>query len=152
MPRRTGRGPVLVSACLLGVACRYDGRSCPDAAALRLAAAGRAVPVCPEQLGGLGTPRPAAEIVGDRVLARDGADVTAAFERGAQETLRLAEALGARRALFRDGSPSCGVTRVRDGTFGGGHRPGCGVTTARLRRAGIEVRAAGEAPESGAAR
>ena len=81
---------ILVSACLLGCACRYDGQSKPNPLAQELARRGLAVPVCPEQLGGLPTPRNPSERRGDRVVMNDGRDVTAEYRRGAEETLRLA--------------------------------------------------------------
>ncbi len=141
--------PVLVSACLAGLPCRYDGSACPHPAALALVRARRALPVCPEQLGGLPTPRPRAEIAGGdgddvlegraRVLDEGGADVTAAFVRGAEAVAALARAAGVRRALLKARSPSCGVGAVHDGTFSGRLRPGDGVTAAALRRQGIRV-------------
>ncbi len=116
-PRRAGsRGVVLVSACLAGVRCRYDGGACPDPAVVDLVRRGRALPVCPEQLGGLPTPRRPAEIRGGagadvlegraRVVTASGADVTDAFLRGAEETLRLARLSGAEGAILKARSPS----------------------------------------------
>ncbi|MFJ2780063.1 DUF523 domain-containing protein [Kitasatospora sp. NPDC087315] len=143
--------PILVSACLAGVPCRYDGRAKTSAAAVGLVEAGQAVVVCPEVAGGLATPRPAAEIVGGdgedvlagraRVVDVTGADCTGAFLDGARQALAAAEAAGARRALLMARSPSCGCGRIYDGTFTGALRPGDGVTAALLRRAGIEVEA-----------
>lgn len=115
---------LMTSACLLGVCCRYDGASRPDAGCLRLAGRACLVPFCPEQLGGLPTPRPAAEIRGgdgaDVLAGRagvfrvaDGVEVTEAFVRGAEEALRLAELLAADGFLLKGGSPSCGWGRVR---------------------------------------
>lgn len=142
-------GPVIVSACLAGLPCRYDGSSCPHPAVLAVVRAGRALPVCPEQVGGLPTPRPPAEIAGGdggdvldgraRVVDANGEDVTEPFLRGAQATLALARAVGARRAILKARSPSCGVGAIRDGNFSGRVRPGDGVTAALLRRHGIEV-------------
>lgn len=147
---RRARAPVLVSACLAGVACRYDGGSCPLPEVTGLVRAGRAIPVCPEQLGGLPTPRPRAEIRGGdgadvlagraRVVDEAGRDMTDAFRRGAEEVLRLARLTGARRALLKARSPSCGAGEIYDGSFRGTLRPGDGVTAALLRREGLEVR------------
>jgi len=128
--------PCLVSACLAGMACRYDGGSRPHPEVRELLRRGLALPVCPEQLGGLPTPRPPASVRdGDgedvldgraRVVTNDGRqDVTEAFIRGAEQTLHLARLAGARRALFQARSPSCGDH---------------GVTAALLRRAGLTVR------------
>jgi len=163
------RGMVIVSACLAGVRCRYDGESRAYAPVVELVRSGRAIPVCPEQLGGLPTPRPRAEIVGGdgvdvlkgqaRVLAEDGRDVTAFFVRGARETARLAALSGSEVAVLKDGSPSCGCVWISDGGFSGGRVRGVGVAAAALADAGVEVRPAGDAGErscgeedSGAAR
>ena len=129
----------LASACLLGVRCRYDGNGqrCPGIEALmdRL----ELIPVCPEQLGGLPTPRTPSERRGSRVIARDGADVTEAFARGAEEVCRLAEMYGARLAILKQRSPSCGSGVIYDGSFSGRTVAGSGVTAARLRDMGVEV-------------
>ncbi len=131
------REPILVSACLLGLATRYDGRSKPDPFLINLLGKRYLIPVCPEQLGGLPTPRPAAEIVGGdglavwmaeaKVLNQASEDVTIAFCKGAEEVLRLAKLLGARRAILKSRSPSCGIS------------PRLGVTAARLIIEGIKV-------------
>ncbi|MCE5188654.1 MAG: DUF523 domain-containing protein [Eubacteriales bacterium] len=130
---------MLVSACLLGTPCRYDGSGKADARILALAKSRRLIPVCPEQLGGLSTPRPPAERVCERVLTIDGADVTAAFSRGAEETLRLVQLLGCGAAILKARSPSCGSGRIYDGTFSGTLVSGDGVTAALLRQSGIAV-------------
>ena len=132
---------VLVSACLLGMPCRYDGRAKPCNAVLRLAAAGaELVPVCPEQLGGLPTPRTSAEIQPDgRVLTADGRDVTENYASGAESALRLARLLGCRAAILKARSPSCGCGTVYDGSFTGTLVNGWGFTAQRLRGAGIGV-------------
>ncbi|AUY54148.1 DUF523 domain-containing protein [Streptomyces sp. CB01881] len=146
-----GAEPVLVSACLAGVPCRYDGRAKTSEAAVGLVEDGRAVVVCPEVAGGLATPRPAAEIVGGdgadvldgraRVVDATGADCTEAFLDGARQALAAAEAAGARRALLMARSPSCGCGQVYDGSFDRTLRAGDGVTAALLRRAGVVVTA-----------
>ena len=139
----------MVSACLVGAPCRYDGGSCLDPRLLKLLGEGKLLPVCPEQLGGLPTPRPAAELTGGdgaallegkaKVLTREGKDLSAAFRRGAEAALALARAAGVKRALLKEGSPSCGSRQVHDGAFSGIRVPGAGVTTALLRRHGIKV-------------
>lgn len=144
---------ILVSGCLVGINCRYDGRCKPREDLVKLVAAGEAVPVCPEQLGGLGTPRARAEIVGGdgddvlegraRVMDERGSDVTEAFLRGAMECLRLARLIKAEKAVLCDGSPSCGATRIADGTFSGRKVPGRGVTAALLEKNGFPVCAPG---------
>ncbi len=130
---------VLVSACLLGARCRYagDGKRLGGLDALMRRA--QIVPVCPEIYGGLPTPRTPAERRGDRVINRDGADVTAEFERGAQEALELAELFGARFALLKERSPSCGSGEIYDGSFGGVRVDGDGVAAALLKAHGVEV-------------
>ena len=130
---------LLISACLLGCACRYDGGSKPCPAALRLAEEHELIPVCPEQLGGLPTPRPPAEIRGERVVNRDGEDVTAQYRRGAEETLRLARLLNAQGAVLKARSPSCGHGAVYDGTFSGALIPGDGVAARLLLASGVPV-------------
>ncbi|HYO61949.1 MAG TPA: DUF523 domain-containing protein [Actinomycetota bacterium] len=141
--------PVLVSACLAGRACRYDGSANDDDLVGRLVAEGRAVLVCPEVAGGLGTPRPPAEIVGGdgadvlagraRVVTAGGADVTDAYVAGAQRALKAAREAGARTAILKARSPSCGKSGIYDGSFSRSLRSGDGVTAALLRANGIEV-------------
>lgn len=130
---------LLVSACLLGVCCRYDGLSKPCPAVLALREKYGLVPVCPEQLGGLPTPRPPAELRGGRVLNRCGADCTEQYRRGAEEALKLAGVFGCRAAVLKSRSPSCGLGRVYDGTFSGRLTDGNGVAAELLRRNGIDV-------------
>ena len=141
---------VLVSACLLGQPVRYDGRASghPDLLQ-RWQAEGRVVPLCPEVAGGLPTPRPAAEIPGGQgglvldgqaqVRTANGEDVSAAFMAGAQLALELVRRHGIRVAVLKSGSPSCGSRQTYDGTFTGVKVAGEGVTTALLRREGVQV-------------
>lgn len=132
---------ILISACLLGLPCRYGGDGYPLPALEDLLARPglHFVPVCPEQLGGLPTPRPPAERVGDRVLTREGADVTAAYERGAAQAAALAMRLGCGCALLKARSPSCGSGTVYDGSFTGRRVPGDGAAAAALKAAGTPV-------------
>lgn len=146
-----GGTPIGVSACLLGVCCKYNGGHNGDRAQdglLMLSVRFLLIPVCPEQLGGLTTPRPPAEIVGGRVITREGTEVTAAFVRGAQETLALFEKLKVRTAILKDGSPSCGSQRIYDGTFTGVRIPGEGLTTRLLRTHGCKVYSEADIPEA----
>ena len=99
---------ILISACLLGCACRYDGKSKPHPLAQALARRGLVVPVCPEQLGGLPTPRAPSEQQNDRVVSANGTDVTTQYRRGAEEALRLAALYGCTTAVLKERSPSCG--------------------------------------------
>ena len=130
---------ILISACLLGCACRYDGASKPHPAAVTLAARHQLVPVCPEQLGGLPTPRPPAERVGERVLTQTGGDVTDNYRRGADQTMLLCKLNGCEAAVLKEKSPSCGCGAVYDGTFTGTLTAGDGVTAEVLKAAGIPV-------------
>ena len=130
---------LLISACLLGVPCRYDGASKPHPLAEALAARYHLVPVCPEQLGGLATPRPPAERQGDRVTARTGADVTEAYRRGAESALPLCRLLDCRAAVLKERSPSCGHGEIYDGTFTAALTAGDGVTAELLSAHGIPV-------------
>ena len=130
---------ILISACLLGARCRYDGASKPQPWIAALAERHTLVPVCPEQLGGLPTPRPPAERRGDRVVTREGADVTAQYRRGAEEALALCRLLGCGAALLKERSPSCGRGEIYDGTFSGTLTPGDGVTAALLEASGVAV-------------
>ena len=136
---RVKRPRILVSACLLGVYCRYNGERKKMEGIERLMERAELIPVCPEILGGLPTPRPPAERVGDRVMNREGMDVTEAYQRGAEETLRLAELFGAHLALLKERSPSCGMGKIYDGSFQGRIVDGSGVTTELLSSHGISV-------------
>lgn len=130
---------IAVSACLLGVNCRYDGGNKVLATITGLCKDYTLIPVCPEQLGGLTTPRPPAEIAGGQIITSEGKVVTEAFNRGAQETLALLQRLGVQRAILKNGSPSCGVNRIYDGSFNQQSIPGEGVTAKLLREHGIVV-------------
>lgn len=132
---------ILVSACLLGICCRYDGRGNPNDAVLSLLNRDdiTLIPVCPEQLGGLSTPRIPSERRGERVVNRAGEDVTSQFIRGAEEALRIAKLYGCQVAVLKERSPSCGCGRIYDGTFSGKLTDGDGVTAELLRREGINV-------------
>ncbi len=133
---------ILVSACLLGIGCRYDGGNKVQKKWVEALKNHEWVPVCPEQLGGLTTPRPPSEIVSEtpvRVQANTGADVTGAFTKGAAESLALATLLGATCAVLKEGSPSCGVNRIYDGTFKNLKVPGQGLTARVLKEAGLTL-------------
>lgn len=130
---------LLISACLLGIPCRYDGASQGKREAAALASRFELVPFCPEIYGGLPTPRTPSERVGERVISRTGEDVTAAFARGAAECLRLCRLLDIRVALLKEKSPSCGSGVIYDGSFTGATTAGDGVTAAFLKANGITV-------------
>lgn len=137
---------VLVSACLLGEHCRYDGGSKADPRAMGLGGRFELVPVCPEQLGGLPTPRPRHELRNGRVISEHGDDRTDAFTRGAREALRIALENGCTLAVLKARSPSCGKARIYDGTFTGRIVEGDGVAARLLTDSGIEVRSEEELP------
>ena len=130
---------VLISGCLLGLCCRYDGKSKQNEHIAALAAKYHLIPVCPEQLGGLPTPRDPSEIIGERVVSCSGRDVTAEYRRGAAEALRLAQLFGCKKAILKERSPSCGLSRVYDGSFSGTLTDGDGVAAALLAANGIEI-------------
>ncbi len=131
---------IIVSACLAGLRCRYDGAAKPCQEVIRLVAEGKAIPVCPEQLGGLPTPRVPAEINGGKVINREGVDVSAEFSRGAEESLKLAKLVGAAAAILKARSPSCGSGETYDGSFTGTLVSGDGVFAALCKANGIEVK------------
>ena len=132
---------ILVSACLLGEPCRYDGTGKLEPALEELRARGHTlIPVCPEVLGGLPTPRPPAERQPDgRVVTREGGDVTAEYRAGAEKALALARAHGCTCAVLKERSPSCGRGNIYDGTFSRTLVPGSGVTAQLLEEHGIAV-------------
>ncbi len=130
---------VLISACLLGQSCRYDGQSKPHEDAEKLLNCCYLIPVCPEIMGGLSTPRMPAERCGERVVNRAGEDVTEQYCRGAEETLRLAKLFGCETAILKEKSPSCGAGEIYDGSFSKVLRAGDGVTAALLKENGIRV-------------
>lgn len=128
-----------VSACLCGFNCRYDGKSKPDERIKKLYDEGRAVPVCPEQLGGLTTPRTPCEIIGGRVVSSDGEVRTEAYMKGSHRVLEICKKYSVKKAILKQNSPSCGSSHIYDGTFSGRLIPGEGCCTALLRENGIEV-------------
>ena len=136
---------ILVSACLLGLACRYDGCANKNEAVIALGAVHTLIPFCPEIYGGLPTPREPAEIRNGRVVTVSGRDVTAFFKKGASEAIRLARLLDCRCAVLQDRSPSCGCGIIHDGTFSGGMKEGDGVTAALLAEQGIRIVPASQA-------
>ena len=130
----------LVSACLLGCPCRYDGRSKPIRTEIAaLLARHTLIPVCPECFGGLPTPRPPAERLGERVINCEGRDVTEEYRRGARETLRLARLYRADGVILCDKSPSCGTSGIYDGSFTRTLCDGVGLCAELLIREGITV-------------
>ena len=140
---------VIISACLLGIRCRYDGGDSRNETAIKQGETYELIPVCPEESGGLPTPRPPAEIVGGdggdvldgkaKVMTADGMDVTDAYLKGAHHALQVAQSNEATHVVLKARSPSCGCGDIYDGTFSGTLMSGDGVTTALLKRHGITV-------------
>lgn len=132
---------LLISACLMGFNCKYNGgnNALPEDVLQALRRRYRLIPVCPEAAGGLPTPRAPSERLGSRVINRDGQDVTAAFQRGAELAIRLAERFGTRFALLKSNSPSCGSGTIYDGSFSGRLVPGDGVTAEYLKNKSLII-------------
>ena len=130
---------ILVSACLLGVNCKYSGGNNYSEEVMEYLKDYEIIPICPEQLGGLPTPRPASEIIGDKVINNEGTDVTSNYQKGAEEALKIAKLLGIKKALLKAKSPSCGNGKIYDGTFSGTLIDGDGITTKLLKENNIEV-------------
>ncbi|EOR26789.1 DUF523 domain-containing protein [Clostridium sartagoforme] len=138
----------IISSCLCGVNCKYSGGNNLNHKCLDLLKEGKAVLVCPEQLGGLPTPRTPAEIQGssegilngnDKIITKENIDVTKEFLKGAYETLHIAKLSNINKAILKDGSPSCGVNYVYDGNFNGTKTQGKGLTATILDKYGIDV-------------
>jgi len=139
----------LVSACLLGINCRYDGKNALEPKLLELMKEDQIIPICPEQLGGLPTPREPAWIVGGegsdvlkgaaKVISRSGRDVTENFRTGAEETLKVAKLFGAKCAILKARSPSCGCGGIREPFSFDKLKSGDGVTAALLKKNGFKV-------------
>lgn len=130
---------VLISGCLIGLCCRYDGEQKRNKNIAALMEKYYLIPVCPEQLGGLKTPRNPSEIREGRVISSDGTDVTAEYRRGAEEALKLALFFGCKKAILKERSPSCGFGKIYDGSFSGRLIDGNGVAAALLAANGIEI-------------
>ena len=139
----------LISACLCGVNCKYNGLNNYNEICDKLFTSGKAILVCPEQLGGLPTPRIPSEIIGkssnilnnnnDYVIDKNGNDVTPQFVKGAKETLQIAKKLNIKKAILKDGSPSCGVNYIYNGNFNGSKIKGMGITAQLLKESSIDI-------------
>ena len=139
---------ILVSACLLGEPCRYDGKSKPCERVIALKDTYNLIPICPEVMGGLPTPRTPSEICGERVLMKDGCDVTENYNRGAQKALAIARENACTVAILKEKSPSCGSGLIHNGSFDGGLVEGDGITTLLLKQNGIRVLGESEITEN----
>lgn len=139
----------LISACLCGVNCKYNGLNNYNEICDKLFTSGKAILVCPEQLGGLPTPRIPSEIIGESsnilnnnngsVIDKNGNDVTPQFVKGAKETLQIAKRLNIKKAILKDGSPSCGVNYIYNGNFNGSKIKGMGLTAQLLKESSIDI-------------
>lgn len=153
-PRKNNRSirsapEYLISACLVGVDCTYNGVGRLDPTLKRLAEGGAAIAICPEMLGGSPARRPSCEISGGDghdvisgkaiVLTKDGADITSRMIKGAGESLAIARRFSVRKAILKSKSPSCGIGCIHDGTFRGILKKGDGVTAALFIQSGIKV-------------
>ena len=130
---------ILVSACLLGRACRYDGQSKPCDAVIALSKKHNLIPVCPEMDGGLSCPRVPCERIGDRVVNKNGEDKTAEYKKGAEIALETALKNGCKYAIMKAKSPACSSSEIYDGSFSGTLIKGNGVAAELLKNSGITV-------------
>ena len=130
---------ILISGCLLGLKCRYDGKEKKLPEIEKLIEVYNLIPVCPEQLGGLPTPRIPAERVINKVVNQAGVDVTKEYQLGAEEALKIAKLYNCKKAILKEKSPSCGCGKIYDGTFSRNLIVGNGVTADLLLKNGIEV-------------
>jgi len=137
---------IFCSACLLGIKCRYDGTHAVDSKIIELSKTCKLIPICPEQLVGLKTPRMSVELTSDgldvllcnaKVMTKNGEDQTEFFVLGAHEVFKTAKKFNVKKAILKNKSPSCGCGKIYDGTFSGKLTDGDGVTTALLKKNGI---------------
>ena len=132
--------PILISACLIGINCRYDGTNALNKKLIKSYSKECLIPICPEQLGGLPTPRLEAKIRGKDVIDKSGRTLTREFKKGAKEVLKIAKLLDAKKAVLKEKSPSCGVMLIyKNGKL----IKGQGITTRLLKDNGIEIEGAG---------
>lgn len=140
---------ILVSACLIGINCKYNGYNNKNEKVIHYLKDKQFIIACPEQLGGMSTPRDPSEIIEldtddiikgqTSVISNKSLDVTNKFKQGAKETLKIANIYNCKEAILKDGSPSCGSSYIYDGTFSSKKIDGVGVTTALLINNGIKV-------------
>lgn len=130
----------IVSACLAGIECRFDCKSKTNIQIVEMIEKGEAIPLCPEQLGGLSTPRTPAEIIGDKVIDKNGIEVTKQYHHGAKEALKIAKLAGASEAYLKSKSPMCGADQIYDGSFSSNLIEGDGIFAKLLKENGIIVK------------
>ncbi|MDQ2180206.1 DUF523 domain-containing protein [Marinifilum sp. D714] len=135
---------IIVSSCLAGVKCRYDGNDNLVAEIKELVLSGKAIALCPEELGGLSTPRTPCEIVKEnnqlKVMTKDQVDCTAQFLLGAEKVAEIAKILDCKQAILKANSPSCGCGMIYDGSFTGNKIKGNGLTAEQLLKQGVEIK------------
>lgn len=129
----------VVSACLAGCKCRYDGEHSANEQVRQLIKEGRALPVCPEQLGGFATPRTPFELKDGRAISQDGTDITDRMQQGVDEGAALVELAGCTKAILKSRSPSCGFGIIYDGTFSGTRIEGNGMFAQKLISMGLSI-------------
>lgn len=130
---------ILVSACLLGIDCKYNGKNNKNETVLELLKDHDLIPVCPEIMGGLPTPRIPSEINGNKVITRGGKNVTKQYQKGAEEALKIAKLYNCQTAILKEKSPSCGCGKIYDGKFTGTLIDGDGITARLLKEHGIKI-------------
>lgn len=130
---------ILISACLAGVNCKYNGKNNENKKIIELIKNKDVILICPEQLGGLKTPRNPAERVKDKVITNDNIDVTKEYQKGAEEVLNLVKKFNIKTAILKSKSPSCGKGKIYDGSFSNTLIYGNGITTELLEKNGIKV-------------
>ncbi len=130
---------IIVSACLAGVQCRYNGQECSIPEVVEMVKKGQAIPLCPEILGGLAIPRPKVEQRGGRILSENGQDLTQQYEAGGEKALQIAKLVNCKKAILKSKSPTCGCGMIYDGTFSGTLIHGDGIFCALLKKTGISV-------------
>ncbi|WP_378953291.1 DUF523 domain-containing protein [Pelosinus sp. sgz500959] len=130
---------IIVSACLAGVECRYNGQAFPISTVIEMVKKGQAIPLCPEILGNLSIPRPSAEQCDGKILSNDGHDVTSEYVTGAKIALGIAQLVGCKKAILKSKSPTCGCGMIYDGTFSGKMIAGEGIFSKMLKEENIKV-------------
>ncbi len=130
---------IIVSACLAGVECRYNGQAFPVPKVVEMVKKGQAIPLCPELLGSLPTPRINAERRGERIFSNDGQDLTDEYTAGAKIAVTIAQLVGCKVAILKSKSPTCGCGKIYDGTFSGRLTEGDGIFCALLKESNIKV-------------
>ena len=143
---------IIISACLCGCNCKYNGENNKNEQCVKLFKEGKAILICPEQLGGLSTPRTPCEIIENngliKVVNKLDEDLTENFKKGAEEALKLAKLVNAKVAILKESSPSCGSSFIYDGTFSNNKIKGIGITAKKFVENGIKVFSENDIPKN----